>query len=404
MPFIKINSANKVIIAFLLIEYLFPYFFHFYVQEPSYMYFESENFSFLFFCMILAAISPLFLCNRKIVIDQSHLEIRKNYLVFFIVSLCCVIFTYYSLGLAGSRYFGKMSELPSFNLQKAVAQILFEIFCYCNMLLIWALLLAKSRLVKLQNILAFLTISTINGINSAVSLIYPILKSLFSQRTIKIKFNKTFKNIVLVLLSILLFSALFVFGLFIKSGQDGLPSFKNYFSKEYLVDRFSTHLYHFSSVIWLRASEQNQEIEEIHQVYLLSIIDRYKLLMYNHRSFNDDRDKSIAGYFNYHFWNEALGPPGRGGSSIGLFATLFLIFPLKISFFATFFFFLAIKKCLVKVFYKYPHCSWLMAFAFAYGPLRIFTDDPLICLNPFEPVIFSIFLFLFISKKKVSLF
>ena len=139
--------------------------------------------------MILTAILPLFLCNRKIVIDQSHLEIRKNYLVFFIVSFCCVIFTYYSLGLAGSRYFGKMSELPSFNLQKAVAQILFEIFCYCNMLLIWALLLAKSRLVKLQNILAFLTISTINGINSAVSLIYPILKSLFSQRTIKKKFK-----------------------------------------------------------------------------------------------------------------------------------------------------------------------------------------------------------------------
>jgi len=402
MPFIKINSANKVIIAFLLIEYLFPYFLNFYVKQPSYNYFQSQNFSFLFFCMILTANLPLFFCNREIVLDPLHLKIQKKYLVFFLISFGCVIFNYYVLGLAGSRYFGQMSELPSFNLIKAVAQILFESFSFCSMLLLWNSLLLKTRFYKIQKFLAFLSIFTISGINSALSLIYPIFKSFVQSKkeTQNLGISLVLKKF---LLGIVIPPVFFFLGLTIKSGQESLFSLKNYFALEYLVDRFSTHLYHLSSVFYYRDKKENQKIEEIHQVYFSSISDRYKMVMSGRKTFKDDRDKSIAGYFNYHFWNAELGPPAPGGSSIGLFATLLLIFPLEIVFFAIFFIFLLIKKCLVKAFNKYPHCSWLMAFAFAYGPLRLFTDDPLICLNPFEPFIFSIFLFLFILKKRAGL-
>jgi hypothetical protein len=121
--------------------------------------------------------------------------------------------------------------------------------------------------------------------------------------------------------------------------------------------------------------------------------------MSNLKTYKEDRDKSISGYFNYYFWNEKLGPSGPGGSSIGLFATMLLILPFKIVFFGNFFIFIIMKKYLVKVFNNYHYCSWLMAFSFAYGPLRIFTDDPLVWLNPFEPYLFFFLLFLFLSKK-----
>jgi len=397
---IKINSANKVIIAFLLIEYLLPYSLHSFVNDPSYMYYQNGRFSYLLLCFFLSAILPLFMFNRKKILAPSKFLINRKYLNFFIITYCCVVFLYNLSGLTGSRYFGKMSELPNFNFIKVVTQISFEGVSLVIMLLLWSLLLSKNLFSAVQKKIAFLTIFSTSGINSAISSIYPICKGLLFRSTEKKLPKKNYwRNIKTLFFVVLIFFALFFLGLYIKSGQDSLPLYKNYFSKEYLVDRFSTHLYHLSSVIYLRASKKNHEIKEIYQVHLESIGDRYNLLMSNLKTFKEDRDKSISGYFNYYFSNEVLGPPGPGGSSIGLFATMVLIFPLKIVFFVNFLIFFIIKKCLIKVFKDYHYCSWLMAFSFAYGPLRIFTDDPLVWLNPFEPNLVFFMLFLFLYKK-----
>jgi hypothetical protein len=363
------------------------------------MYFQNKKFSFLLFCFILSALLSTFFFNKKKIVTSTKMLIQKTYLKIFITTYCCFIFLYYYCGLAGSRYFGKMSELPNFNLIQFAAQISFEGFSLVIMLLLWFLLLSKKIFSGLQKKIAVLTIFSISGINSAISLMYPICKGLFFSSIKNNYQKKILRKIQKYFFVILFFPFLFSLGLYLKGGQIILFSYKNYFSKEYLVDRFSTHLYHLSSVIHLRASKKHQEIKEIRQLYSINITNRYNLLMFNLKTFKEDRDKSISGYFNYYFWNKELGPPAPGGSSIGLFATMVLIFPFKFVFLVNFLIFITIKKCLVNVFKNYHHCSWLMAFAFAYGPLRIFTDDPLIWLNPFEPYLFFLLFFLFLSKK-----
>lgn len=390
------NSANKVIICFLGFEYIFPFLLNPVVENPSYYYENSPQFQLKLIIFFIFAITPCFFFNKKVEAFQRPKMNKKVLNIIFFINLCLIIF-YFSNDLDGSRYFGGLSNQDKFSLMKGLAVILYEITSVNLLLLIWAFLILQGQKLLITRLISGQALFCISGLNSALTFLYPVYKNLRSKPKINKKDTVYFKQTNLILfacISIIFFGT----GLFFKTKSFNESDYKNYFSVNYLVDRFSTHLYHASNIIALQGGENRYKLDNIKSLFWKSITHRFDLICQSN-IYVKDYDKSISGYFNFEFFNRHHGKPPPGGSSIGFFATLCLFLPFPMSIFISLVFFLVLKIALTLVFKSLPSCNWPMACAFAYGPLRLFTDDPLLLFNPFEPLLISLLVFAFIFKK-----
>lgn len=387
------SSANKVIICFLGFEYIFPFLFNPVVKNALYYYQNSPQFQYQLFSFIILAVIPCFFFNKKNKIFIQPSLNKKVLNIIFFTNLCIISF-YFLNGLSGSRYFGGISERENFSLMQGIAQISFEIASINLLLLIWTFLILHKNKTLTTKYLSAQSVFFISGLNSGLTFFYPVYKNLFADHKNKLFYLKL-QNLGLLFVIGILF---FVLGLFSKKKSFHCSDFQSYLSAIYLVDRFSTHLYHASSVIALQKSKEEQKLNHIRSLFLKSIKNRTDIIRGKNHDLKD-HEKSISGYFNFYFFNKKNGKPPPGGSSIGLFATLCLFLPFPISIFVGFLIFFLLKIVLTLIFKSLPFCNWLLACAFAYGPLRLFTDDPLLLFNPFEPLLISLLIFSFICKR-----
>lgn len=390
------NSANKVIICFLGFEYIFPFLLNPVVENPSYYYHNSPQFQSKLIVFLIFAISSCFFFNKKAKAFQKPKVNKKVLNNILIINLCLIIF-YFSNDLGGSRYFGSLSNQDNFSFIKGLAVILYEITSVNLLLLIWAFIVLQGQKLLITKLISGQALLCISGLNAGLTFLYPVYENFKSKPKINKKetgYSKQKKLILLACIGIIFFGT----GLFFKKKSFYESDLKNYFSINYLVDRFSTHLYHASNIIALQVGENKKELDNIKSIFWKSMTHRFDIIC--QRNINvQDKNKSINGYFNFKFFNRHYGKPPPGGSSIGFFATICLFLPFPLSIFISFIFFLVLKNVLTLIFKNLPFCNWPMACAFAYGPLRLFTDDPLLLFNPFESLLISFVVFVFIFKK-----
>ena len=393
------NSANKVIICFLGFDYLIPLFFHNLVATPTYAFINGVNFKTKLYSFIISSLTACFLFNKKIAAQHKQLKIKKPLPLLILALNLTVALVYFSNNLFGSRYIGGISNLPNFNLLTILSQICYEIASIDILLIIWTFLLLKTDDKVFTKRLSLQSVLFISGLNSALSFLYPISASIITRTKTNLVNQKNTFSLKRFIKILFLSFAFLAFGLIVKNRSLESNDITNYFSISYLIDRFSTHMYHFSSVCNIRNLNFQSEIETIKIIFISNIADRLNMLLYGIKIHKEDYQKSISGFFNFYFFNDELGAPPPGGSSIGLFATITLIFPFPFDLFVNLSFFVVLKLILVRLFANKQLCSWPMACAFAYGPLRIILDDPLGCFNPFEPVLLSFLIFfIFICK------
>ena len=387
------SSANKVIVCFLGFEYIFPFLFSPVVKNALYYYQNSPQFQYQLFSFLILAVIPCFFFNKKnkILIQPS---LNKKVLNIILFTNLCIISFYFLNDLSGSRYFGGISKRENFSLMQGIAQISSEIASINLLLLIWTFLILQKNKTLTTKCLSAQSVFFISGLNAGLTFFYPVYKNLFALKKKKLS-NVKLQNLVLFFVIGIIF---FGTGLFSKKKSFHFSDFQSYLSANYLVDRFSSHLYHASNVIALQKSKNKQILNHIKSLFLKSIKNRIDIIKGKNNHLKD-HEKSISGYFNFHFFNKDFGEPPPGGSSIGLFATLCLFLPFPISIFVGLLFFFLLKIVLTLIFKSLPFCNWLEACAFAYGPLRLFTDDPLLLLNPLEPLLISLLVFLFICKR-----
>ena len=359
--------------------------------------------------MLIAASVPILFMNKSI--DKSRgasLYISAKVLNAFLLLSFINLAIYYSLGRVGSRYMAAYTKGEDFKVVFALSDASFEIFQGIFILVVWSIVALRIiHCSGFNNIIKSLLMQTafyISGINTALVYIYPASKliSSFKKRKSMDKEKKRKKSPKKILLYTGLFILLFCVGLFVKKGSS--ESISNYLNAHYIVDRFSTHIYHLSSILHIRESN-SPVLNKLKSMVWTPFYDRANLLFFGISKSKTDEEKSLAGYVNYEFSNSDAGSPAPGGSSLGLFASvsLFCPFPVNVCMvFCLFFFGKAFLKKLL--FYLKEDLSWPGAFAFSYGPVRMITDDPFLLFNPLDTsfwilLIFSV-LFMILVKKR----
>lgn len=382
---------------------------HWAVEIPTYNFYNGACFNLNIFLMLIAASIPILLINNNINSRRStSLYISAKVLNEFLLLSLINLAIYYSLGRVGSRYMAAYTKGEEVKVLFALSDASFEIFQGIFLLVVWSIV--ALRIIhgtdfnnKIKSVL-MQTAFYISGINTALVFIYPTSKliSSFKKRKSMDIAKKRHKSPIKILLFIGLFLLLFCVGLFVKKGTS--ESISNYFNAHYIVDRFSTHLYHLSSILHIRESN-SPVLNKLKSMVWTPFYDRANLLFFGVSKSKTDEEKSLAGYVNYQFYNSDAGSPAPGGSSLGLFASvsLFCPFPVNVCMvFCLFFFGKAFLKKLL--FYFKEDLSWPGAFAFSYGPVRMITDDPFLLFNPLDTcfwilLIFTV-LFMFLVKKR----
>lgn len=386
------NSANKVIVCFLGLEYIFPFVLNPFVKNPSYYFKNSPQFQYIFFTFLVVAIIPCFFFNKTTKAFKQPVWNQKVLKSIFFINLCIITF-YFLNDLSGSRYFEGISKRENFSLVQGIAQISFEIASINLLLLIWAFLILPGKRTQIAKFFSAQSVFFISGLNVGLAFLYPVFKNLIyveKENKRGLCYFLLKKLMILSLIGIIFFGA----GLFSKNKSCLASNFQNYLTTNYLIDRFSVHLYHASNVVSLRVGQNKKELDNVKSLFMKSIENRNDLL--NGKKNNlKDYEKSISGYFNFYFFNSDLGKAPGGGSSIGLLALLCLFLPFPSSMLIGLLVFFVLKKFLTLIFKSLPFCNWLMACAFAYGPLRLFTDDSLLLFNPFESLLISLLIFFF---------
>lgn len=315
-------------------------------------------------------------------------------LLFLIIFLDKNLFSY--------RYAKNLLEFSNHQIIILITIFLYEIMCGLNLLLSWTILLTKNNFKKslLQKVFSVSTAVSINGLNSALAFIYPTFQNIFSLKQQKEKKTSCINK--KLLFAFFCFLLLF-FGFFIKTNSVNYKNFIKYFTVNYLSDRLSTHLYITNYFFHLHYDDtRKSEINIFKKSIFRSFENRFYFLINKKEKFEEDQSKSLGGLINYKVANSKLGMPVAGGCSPGLFGISLIIFPLFEAALAVFIVSISFKIVFLKIFTNKQSLNWIGAAAFAYGPLRLFTDDPVSILNPFEstPYIFILFgVIIYLWKK-----
>ena len=409
-----ITRGGKIFLAYLLIVYIIPLFINLtYDSGPIFrlpINMESVLLSILlliltsFFAIVAARYTPTVTPRYK-----GPIKPLPKWII-VLISLIAIMVGYsiFNAGLSQWRYTTSISS-NSTVLYASLTQTIMPVMSFWILMTDHQLILSRSKsniLIKFLIILGLLLstnglISIVTTLIFALVFIAPNSMLGFLFNNAEVKRNKKFlRYLGLIIILPLIFTPLFMAGLYAKSGTNEGFTFKEktlaYTGLNYLINRHSVHLSSLAASLEDGPSHVDLTIPINTSVYRLKVITGLD---------SDAQKPEISSFARLALLQFAdfrnINP--IGGSSPGLLASITMVLPLPLAVISVFFVSLMLIKLTDFIFCRQPPLSFMGALIFAYLPFRMVTDSIFDLLIP-GPVIFILLLIFLLSfrREKIS--